>query len=431
MCSPLALARFAAASPVLGVALAPVCSSHHHVRSVRSVPQSATARAHAVPAHARRRHSREGSARLTHPVPVRLCGCARCGALRRCVCVCVGLEVPVSDAGTALPSALPSLPTHTTLRLTSATLVPLNHAVSDSSLGMVQYLLSASTGSGSKVVLCSLSAARPHVSLDLAAAIGKKTVFTLSTVPTSAAADAKYVVHLSGFSSEAAAAPAAPAAAASKAALATPKAAAEKRKAAATEDSPAAASKQSQQKKSKTADNQTASTPAKKQQQSSDIDDDDEEGDDDEDEPAAAAPAPTPKAKQASTPSTPTTPTAAGAPKKLAIVSLKNGLKLQDTKIGTGKEAVDRSAVGIRYRGTLASNGKMFDSNMPRGQPLRFKIGGGDVIAGFEQGTKGMKVGGTRTVVIPAHLGYGARGAPPDIPPNATLVFDLELVSVK
>lgn len=68
---------------------------------------------------------------------------------------------------------------------------------------------------------------------------------------------------------------------------------------------------------------------------------------------------------------------------------------------------------------------------MPRGQPLRFKIGGGDVIAGFEQGTKGMRIGGTRTVVIPAHLGYGARGAPPDIPGGATLVFDLELVSVK
>ncbi len=110
---------------------------------------------------------------------------------------------------------------------------------------------------------------------------------------------------------------------------------------------------------------------------------------------------------------------------------LKNGLKLQDSKLGTGKEATDKSKVQIRYRGSLASNGKVFDSNMPRGRPLPFKIGSGDVIAGFEQGTKGMKVGGTRTVVIPAHLGYGARGAPPDIPPNATLVFDLELVSVQ
>jgi FKBP-type peptidyl-prolyl cis-trans isomerase len=73
----------------------------------------------------------------------------------------------------------------------------------------------------------------------------------------------------------------------------------------------------------------------------------------------------------------------------------------------------------------------LFLSQMPRGQPLRFKIGSGDVIKGFEQGTKGMKVGGTRTVVIPAQLGYGARGAPPDIPGGATLVFDLELVSVK
>jgi len=283
------------------------------------------------------------------------------------------------------------------LQLRGATLLPLNRTVSDSSLGMTQYVLSAREGAnGPVVVLASLSSSRPHAALDLSVIAGKQLAFQLSTIPTTAAAT--YNVQLSGFTQEAgkAAAPA-EAAAAAAAAPQTPKAAA-KRKAEAATTTPAKAA---------------AAAPAAKKARV--------EAEEDEEEEEAAAPA------AASRPQTPTTP----KPSKPAIVVLKNGLKLQDTKIGQGKEATDRSAVGIRYRGSLASNGRVFDSNMPRGQPLRFKIGGGDVIAGFEQGTKGMKVGGTRTVVIPAHLGYGARGAPPDIPPNATLVFDLELVSVK
>ena len=68
---------------------------------------------------------------------------------------------------------------------------------------------------------------------------------------------------------------------------------------------------------------------------------------------------------------------------------------------------------------------------MPKGRPLTFTIGEGAVIKGFEDGCKGMRIGGKRKLIIPPHIGYGARGAPPDIPPNATLVFDIELVSAK
>jgi FK506-binding nuclear protein len=293
------------------------------------------------------------------------------------------------------------------LHVRSATLLPLNRSVSDTSLGMTQYVLSAREGaSNTPVVLCSLSSSRPHTQLEINVSLKDKVSFQLSSIPANSAAT--YSVQLGGYtaaaSAAAAAAPAASAAAAAAGAPQTPKAQTPKRKAEAAAGTTTPA-------KGAT----TAQAPAAKKARVQE-DEDDEEDEDDDAAPAAA-----------SRPQTPTTPKSS----KPAIISLKNGLKLQDTKVGSGKEAVDRSAVGIRYRGSLASNGKVFDSNMPRGQPLRFKIGGGDVIAGFEQGTKGMKVGGTRTVVIPAHLGYGARGAPPDIPPNSTLIFDLELVSVK
>jgi FKBP-type peptidyl-prolyl cis-trans isomerase len=311
-----------------------------------------------------------------------------------------GLEVPVGEWVSAPAAAAGSAQLH----VRSATLLPLNRSVSDTSLGMTQYVLSAREGaSNTPVVLCSLSSSRPHTQREIKVSLKDKVAFQLSSIP--ASSTATYSVQLGGYtaaaSAAAAAAPAASAAAA--AAPQTPKAQTPKRKAeAAAATTPAKGA--------------AAQAPAAKKARVQE--DEDDEDDEDDDAPAPAA---------ASRPQTPTTPKSS----KPAIISLKNGLKLQDTKIGSGKEAVDRSAVGIRYRGSLASNGKVFDSNMPRGQPLRFKIGGGDVIAGFEQGTKGMKVGGTRTVVIPAHLGYGARGAPPDIPPNSTLIFDLELVSVK
>ncbi len=110
---------------------------------------------------------------------------------------------------------------------------------------------------------------------------------------------------------------------------------------------------------------------------------------------------------------------------------------MTDHKIGTGAEAVAGRTVAVHYTGWLfdaaaADNkGKKFDSSRDRGDPFRFPLGAGRVIAGWDQGVAGMKVGGQRTLVIPPELGYGARGAGGAIPPNATLVFDVELLGVE
>jgi FKBP-type peptidyl-prolyl cis-trans isomerase FkpA len=112
-------------------------------------------------------------------------------------------------------------------------------------------------------------------------------------------------------------------------------------------------------------------------------------------------------------------------------------LQITDGKVGTGTEATTGKNVTVHYTGWLYEartsdhHGRRFDSSKDNGEPFSFKLGAGQVIRGWDQGVAGMKIGGTRTLVIPSELGYGARGAGGVIPPNATLVFDVELLDVK
>jgi FKBP-type peptidyl-prolyl cis-trans isomerase FkpA len=113
-------------------------------------------------------------------------------------------------------------------------------------------------------------------------------------------------------------------------------------------------------------------------------------------------------------------------------------LIINETKVGTGREATAGATVYMHYTGwlyrPLAKNmhGKQFDSSIPRGEPLDFVLGAGRVIKGWDQGIVGMKVGGKRTLIIPADLAYGSRATPGSgIPPNSALIFDVELVDVK
>ena len=105
-------------------------------------------------------------------------------------------------------------------------------------------------------------------------------------------------------------------------------------------------------------------------------------------------------------------------------------LKSEDLKVGTGAEAKAGQTVVVHYVGTL-TNGQKFDSSRDRGEGFKFKLGAGQVIQGWDQGVAGMKVGSLRKLTIPPGLGYGARGFPPVIPPNSTLVFEVELLEVK
>ncbi|RKG93805.1 FKBP-type peptidyl-prolyl cis-trans isomerase [Corallococcus terminator] len=105
-------------------------------------------------------------------------------------------------------------------------------------------------------------------------------------------------------------------------------------------------------------------------------------------------------------------------------------LGIEDVKVGTGAEATAGKKVTVHYVGTL-TNGTKFDSSRDRGQGFSFSLGAGQVIQGWDQGVAGMKIGGIRKLTIPPDLGYGARGAAGVIPPNATLLFEVELLEVR
>lgn len=112
------------------------------------------------------------------------------------------------------------------------------------------------------------------------------------------------------------------------------------------------------------------------------------------------------------------------------LYTTRSGLKFKDTVKGEGARPTVGQTVIVHYTGWL-TNGQKFDSSLDRGQPFDFKLGAGQVIKGWDEGVKGMHIGGKRHLVIPPQLGYGAKGAGDSIPGNATLVFDVELLGVK
>ena len=114
----------------------------------------------------------------------------------------------------------------------------------------------------------------------------------------------------------------------------------------------------------------------------------------------------------------------------MSSIKTASGLVIEDLVVGEGETAHAGQRVRVHYTGWL-ENGKKFDSSKDRGEPFAFSLGRGEVIRGWDEGVSGMKVGGKRKLTIPAALGYGTRGAAGVIPPNATLLFEVELLGVR
>jgi peptidylprolyl isomerase len=146
--------------------------------------------------------------------------------------------------------------------------------------------------------------------------------------------------------------------------------------------------------------------------------------------PAATTPAATTPAATTPAPAAATTPALPGAPGTGHMHKLASGIQYDDMVVGSGKMAEPGTNVTLNYTGYLM-DGTKFDSSLDSGNPLKFQVAGGQMIQGFDEGVRGMRIGGKRKVVIPWSMAYGEAGRPPVIPPKADLVFDLDLLDVK